>query len=81
MNGDWPTAVESLPAALPTAYALAQSFPNPFNPSTTIRFSLPTAAVVTLTVYDVQGQKVATLTCIAFCLAEAGPVRYPQFQP
>ena len=39
----------------------ARTYPNPFNPSTTLRFSLPRSANVTLTVYNVLGQKVAVL--------------------
>ena len=46
---------------LPTVNALAQNFPNPFNPETTIRFDLAEPAQVTLTVYDATGQTVRTL--------------------
>lgn len=45
----------------PDVYALAQNYPNPFNPSTHINFSLAADSKVTLTVFDILGQKVATL--------------------
>lgn len=42
-------------------YKLSQNFPNPFNPSTTIQFSIPHSQFVNLKVYDVLGREVSTL--------------------
>ena len=46
---------------LPSAYALEPNYPNPFNPSTEIRFALPEGADVRLMVYDALGREVARL--------------------
>jgi hypothetical protein len=49
------------PAALPESVTLAGPVPNPFNPRTTISFTVPQSALVELSVYDLQGQLVTTL--------------------
>ncbi len=49
------------PADVPDTYALAPAYPNPFNPTTTITYSLPSAGYVYLSVHNALGEEVATL--------------------
>lgn len=55
------TGIEPITGIIPKEYSLSQNFPNPFNPSTTIQFTIPNSQFVILKVYDVLGRDVATL--------------------
>jgi len=56
-----PTAVDEDVITIPNKYVLKQNFPNPFNPSTTIKFSIPSQSFTTLKVYDILGNEIAEL--------------------
>ena len=46
---------------MPKAFNLAQNFPNPFNPSTTVQYSVANAGLIKIAVYNVIGQEIAEL--------------------
>ncbi|MCX6134946.1 MAG: T9SS type A sorting domain-containing protein [Ignavibacteriales bacterium] len=48
-------------SAIPTMFSLVQNFPNPFNPSTTVSYSLPKRAIVSIRIFNTLGQEVALL--------------------
>lgn len=55
------TGINNISSVVPGDFNLQQNFPNPFNPTTAIRFDMKKTANVTLKVYNAQGQEVATL--------------------
>ena len=61
-KADWITGIKKDNIeTIPSEYTLSQNYPNPFNPSTTIKFSIPKAGNTKLDVFNILGQKVATL--------------------
>lgn len=66
-NGFWPGVNSAFPnpvrdqrAPLPNDFAFSPAFPNPFNPSTVLNFSLPKTSEIQLNIFDVTGRLVAT---------------------
>ena len=48
-------------SVIPNSYFLHQNYPNPFNPETSFQIDLPKSSIVTISIYNIRGQKVATL--------------------
>ena len=58
---DEPVGIQPMSTVVPEKFELHQNFPNPFNPTTTIRFDVSVSGNVSLKVYDVLGREVAVL--------------------
>ncbi len=55
------TSIGNEPPVIPADYSLSQNFPNPFNPTTKIQYSLPKAGLVKLSVFDILGKEINAL--------------------
>lgn len=55
------TGIEKIENTIPEKFNLAQNYPNPFNPSTTIEFSLPEDADISLSIYSITGELITTV--------------------
>lgn len=66
------TSVETITdgSGVPESFALLQNFPNPFNPETSIRFSLPKHSYVKVTIYNLLGQKIRQLVTQRYAAGE-----------
>ncbi|MBS1516514.1 MAG: T9SS type A sorting domain-containing protein [Bacteroidetes bacterium] len=55
------TSILNSTSEIPDSYSLSQNFPNPFNPVTTINYSIPVSGLVNLKVFNILGKKVSSL--------------------
>ncbi|MBL7127518.1 MAG: T9SS type A sorting domain-containing protein [Ignavibacteria bacterium] len=55
------TAISKQEGIIPEKFNLHQNYPNPFNPATNIKFDIPKASYVKLTIYNILGKEITTL--------------------
>ena len=60
-NGYIPLSVDDNNNTIPNKYVVEQNYPNPFNPSTVISYAIPKEGLVTINIYNILGQEIATL--------------------
>ena len=60
------SGVKNINSEIPEKFSLFQNFPNPFNPATNIKFSVPQKAFVTITIYNVLGEEITKLVSEEF---------------
>lgn len=56
-----PISIRNNGSSVPAGFRLYDIYPNPFNPSTVIKYEIPLAAVVTIKIFDIQGREVRTI--------------------
>lgn len=59
--GTNPIGINNISSEIPLDYSLSQNYPNPFNPVTNIRFQIPKAGFVKITIFDVLGREIESL--------------------
>jgi hypothetical protein len=71
-----PVSINDNLPSVPLTYDLQQNYPNPFNPITTIKYSIPKAGKVKVVIYNILGQKVATLVDNKIQQAKVHEIQY-----
>jgi len=61
LNGNWETSIPESTVSIPAEFEMAQAFPNPFNASTEIQYTLSKSADVQFLIFDIQGRLVQSL--------------------
>jgi photosystem II stability/assembly factor-like uncharacterized protein len=73
--------VEQIESEIPTSFTLSRNYPNPFNRSTTIEFSIPYPAFVNIKIYNVMGLEIAALVSEYLTAGKYSKIWYPGTLP